>query len=98
MSVKTLDEIRASSRAFPYQTDAGLGYQYGMAGYDSRYGFWVLTQTARKELLGELRQIGLIYTSIYLVALAGILAVLLVIARAERRRRQTLNIRRATIC
>ncbi|HLS05597.1 MAG TPA: EAL domain-containing protein [Wenzhouxiangella sp.] len=90
-SGKTLDEIRASSRPFPYQTDAGLGYQYGMAGYDSRYGFWVLTQTARKELLGELRQIGLIYTSIYLVALSGILAVLVVIARAERRRRSDLE-------
>src|SRR5690625_4539842 len=62
-----------------------------MAAYDSRYGFWVLTQTARKELLGELRQIGLIYTSIYLVALSGILAVLVVIARAERRRRSDLE-------
>lgn len=91
MSGKTLDEIRTSDRAFPYQIDTGLGYQYGMAGYDSRYGFWVLTQTARKELFGELRQIGLIYASIYLIALSGILAVLLVIARAERRRHADLQ-------
>jgi diguanylate cyclase (GGDEF)-like protein len=86
----TFSRIRDSGRAYPYRLETGLGLQMGMAQYDSRYGFWVLTQTNRDELLSDWLRVAWVYIAIFIVVLLSVLAVLLAIGRAERKRRDDL--------
>lgn len=89
-SGQSFAEIRASGEAYAYRLDGGDGSQLGMAIHDDRYKFWVLTHTSRSELMAELWRIGSIYFAIYLSVLLGLAAVLLIISRAEHRRRSDL--------
>ena len=84
------EAMRESGKPYAYRLESALGVQFGMALHDSRYRFWVLTQTSRGELLGELLRIGWVYLAVYFVVLASVLFVLVAIGRAERRRREDL--------
>ena len=54
--------------------------------HDDRYDLWVLTQTSRRELFAEFSRTAWVYVAIFLIVLLSVLALVLAIGRAERRR------------
>lgn len=90
----SLAEIMASGVPVSYRNVNAAGPQYGMAVHDPRYGYWVLTQTHRNQLLADFARAAWVYVAIFALVLLLILAMLRVVGRAERRRQREL-IRRA---
>ena len=78
--------IKASGRPFSYRNVNAQGPQFGMAVYDPRYDYWVLSQTHRDQLLFEFARVAWMYVAAFVVILIGILLVLREIGRSERGR------------
>lgn len=89
-SGSAIDEIMASGRPVSYHVTNALGPHFGMAVFDPTYGYWVLTQTHRNQLLSEFARVGSLYVAIFVALLTAILIVLRMISRAEYQRRRDL--------
>ncbi|MGK7295117.1 MAG: putative bifunctional diguanylate cyclase/phosphodiesterase [Candidatus Wenzhouxiangella sp. M2_3B_020] len=79
-------QIKASGRPYSYRNVNAQGPQFGMAVYDPRYGYWVLSQTHRGQLLREFARVAWIYAAVFVVILLGVLQILRTIGRSERGR------------
>lgn len=82
--------IMASGKPVSYRVNNALGPHFGMAVYDPTYGYWVLTQTHRNQLLAEFARVGSLYIAVFVVLLLAILVVLSMISRAEHQRQREL--------
>lgn len=85
-----IEEIMASGRPVSYYVTNALGPHFGMAVFDPAYGYWVLTQTHRNQLLAEFARVGSLYVAVFVVLLLAILTVLSMISRTEYERRREL--------
>jgi len=90
----SIDEIMASGVPVSYRNVNAAGPQFGMAVHDPRYGYWVLTQTHRHQLLADFGRVAWVYIAIFALVLMVILGMLRIVGRAERSRQREL-IRRA---
>ncbi|PKL95842.1 MAG: hypothetical protein CVV18_03915 [Gammaproteobacteria bacterium HGW-Gammaproteobacteria-8] len=90
LSGQSIDQLRASGQPARFQFINSAGQQLGTAIHDSRYRFWVLSQTSRSELIEQLKGFGWTYGASYLAVLLAFLVMIVAINRAERRRRQEL--------
>jgi diguanylate cyclase (GGDEF)-like protein len=85
-----IEQIRSDALPVPYRVVNALGPHLGYTVYDPVYDFWVLTQTHRKQLLGEFIPIAVASTGIFALLLTLVLLLLRVIARAEALRQREL--------
>lgn len=85
-----IEQIKVNAEPYTYRNVNAQGPQFGMAVFDPRYDYWVLSQTHRDQLLAEFLREAWMYVAVFIAVLLGILAVLRVIGRAERERHREL--------
>jgi hypothetical protein len=61
----SIEQIMASATPVSYRNVNAAGPQFGMAVHDPRYGYWVLTQTHRNQLLTDFFRAAWVYIAIF---------------------------------
>jgi diguanylate cyclase (GGDEF)-like protein len=85
-----IEQIKANAEPYSYRNVNAQGPQFGMAVYDPRYDYWVLTQTHRDQLLLEFARVAWVYVAVFGIVLLGIFWMLRTIGSAERMRQRDL--------
>ncbi|MDX1627027.1 MAG: EAL domain-containing protein, partial [Wenzhouxiangellaceae bacterium] len=84
------ERIKASATPVPYRVNNALGPHVGMALFEPRYDYWVISQTHRDQLLIEFARVAAVYLAVFVALLLAVWSVLRGITRAERRAKQRL--------